>query len=56
LNDSTKPLTPVNLRFTPQTNGTGNAVRLTTQIMSDIRRHLSAIFRECRNSAAMPFK
>src|SRR5690349_6628993 len=32
--DSTKPLTPVNLRFTPQTNGTGNAVRLTTQITS----------------------
>lgn len=32
--DSTKPLTPVNLRFTPQTNGTGNAVRLTTQTTS----------------------
>ncbi len=32
--DSAKPLTPVNLRFTPQTDGTGNAVRLTTQTTS----------------------
>jgi uncharacterized membrane protein len=50
--DSTKPLTPVNLRFTPQTNSTGNAVRLTTQITSAYI--FGGIFQPSSANAATP--
>jgi uncharacterized membrane protein len=50
--DSTKPRTPVNLRFTPQTNGTGNAVRMTTQITSAYI--FGGIFQPSSANAATP--